>query len=91
MKHWPLALLGLADLVEGINEIGHAAYRVGLRRVHHAGVPVISVGNIAFGGTGKTPLVAALCPRPARRRRPPGNPHPWLRAEGEAAGACAGR
>ncbi len=60
MKHWPLALLGLADLVEGINEIAHVGYRFGLRRVHHAGVPVISVGNIAFGGTGKTPLVAAL-------------------------------
>jgi tetraacyldisaccharide 4'-kinase len=60
MKHWPLAVLGLADLVEGINAIGHSAYRVGLRRVHRAGVPVISVGNIAFGGTGKTPLVAAL-------------------------------
>ena len=60
MKHWPLAVLGLADLVEGISAIGHAAYRVGLRRVHRAGVPVISVGNIAFGGTGKTPLVAAL-------------------------------
>ncbi|OYV89185.1 MAG: tetraacyldisaccharide 4'-kinase, partial [Acidobacteria bacterium 21-70-11] len=60
MKHWPLALLGLTDLFEGMNAIGHAAYRIGLRRVHHAGVPVISVGNIAFGGTGKTPLVAAL-------------------------------
>ncbi len=60
MKHWPLALLGLADVVEGVNALAHAAYRRGLRRVHGAGVPVISVGNIAFGGTGKTPLVAAL-------------------------------
>ena len=60
MKHWPLALLGLTDIVEGINAIAHAAYRHGLRKVHRAAVPVISVGNIAFGGTGKTPLVAAL-------------------------------
>ena len=60
MKHWPLALLGLTDVVEGVNAIAHAGYRLGLRRVHAAAVPVISVGNIAFGGTGKTPLVAAL-------------------------------
>jgi len=60
MKRWPLALLGLTDIVEGVNALAHAAYRRGLRRVHRAAVPVVSVGNIAFGGTGKTPLVAAL-------------------------------
>ena len=60
MKSWPLALLGLTDLVEGVNAIAHFAYRHRLRRSHRAEVPVISVGNIAFGGTGKTPLVAAL-------------------------------
>ncbi len=60
MKHWPLALLGLTDIVEGINALAHAAYRHGWRKVHRAEVPVVSVGNIAFGGTGKTPLVAAL-------------------------------
>ena len=60
MKSWPLALLGLTDLVEGVNAIGHFAYRSRLRRSHRAEVPVVSVGNIAFGGTGKTPLVAAL-------------------------------
>ena len=47
-------------VLEMVNALARGAYRVGLRRSHRAGVPVISVGNIAVGGTGKTPLVAAL-------------------------------
>jgi tetraacyldisaccharide 4'-kinase len=35
-------------------------YRVGLLKVHHLPVPVIIVGNISVGGTGKTPLVTWL-------------------------------
>ncbi|MFA5252330.1 MAG: tetraacyldisaccharide 4'-kinase, partial [Phycisphaerae bacterium] len=30
-------------------------------KIHTAGVPVISIGNITTGGTGKTPLVIWLC------------------------------
>ncbi len=41
-------------------EVRSALYRVGLARVHRPEVPVISVGNITVGGTGKTPLVAWL-------------------------------
>ncbi len=37
-----------------------AAYRKGLLRTHRIGVPVIVVGNITVGGSGKTPLVIAL-------------------------------
>lgn len=38
-----------------------AAYRCGLRRVQRVGAPVIVVGNLTVGGTGKTPLVIWLC------------------------------
>lgn len=37
-----------------------AAYRAGLRKVTRLPVPVIVVGNISAGGTGKTPLVVWL-------------------------------
>ncbi len=36
------------------------------------GFPVLSVGNIEAGGTGKTPLVLALCRRILARGKPPG-------------------
>jgi len=36
-------------------------YNKGISSIHKAGVPVISIGNITTGGTGKTPLVIWLC------------------------------
>lgn len=38
-------------------------YRRGLLRRHHPGVPVIVVGNVVAGGSGKTPLTVAVIER----------------------------
>jgi len=35
-------------------------YDLGWFRVHHAKIPVISVGNLVMGGTGKTPMILKL-------------------------------
>src|SRR5258708_27593480 len=52
-----LALTPLASLYGLAIKARRAFYRSGRFRVHDLGVPVISVGNLTTGGTGKTPLV----------------------------------
>jgi len=54
----PLVLRPLAALFGLAVRLRRAAYRSGLLRTRHPGVPVIVVGNITVGGTGKTPVVA---------------------------------
>lgn len=71
----PVAVLGRGTLwcASGLYQLA-ARYRrwqydTGRRPVCRADVPVISVGNLTTGGTGKTPIVADLCRRLRARGR----------------------
>ena len=52
---WPVSLLYGA-----LVRVRRALYAAGLLRQHHAGIPVIVVGNVIAGGAGKTPVTLAV-------------------------------
>jgi tetraacyldisaccharide 4'-kinase len=54
---WMAPLSGLYGLAMAFRSV---LYRLGLRHRIRIGVPVVVVGNLTVGGTGKTPLVAWL-------------------------------
>jgi tetraacyldisaccharide 4'-kinase len=56
----PLWLAPLSFLYGAVMGLRSALYRAGLRHRVRVGVPVVVVGNLTVGGTGKTPLVAWL-------------------------------
>ena len=68
MQHWwrpdltgrAALLLPLSWLFGALAGLRRALYRARLLRVTHVPVPVIVVGNLTAGGSGKTPLVIAL-------------------------------
>ncbi len=76
--HWktrgPLAvlLLPVAALFALVAALRRLAYRSGILVVERVAVPVIIVGNISAGGTGKTPLVLWLARFLQQQGRHPG-------------------
>src|ERR1700739_4355380 len=64
---WPARLLYTAA-----RSLSAALYRLRLRLPERVGVPVIVVGNLYTGGTGKTPLVIELVTRLKQRGWHPG-------------------
>lgn len=58
---WLWLLWPLEGLYRALTALRRAAYRRGWLASWRAPVPVLVVGNIAVGGTGKTPVVIALC------------------------------
>lgn len=57
----------LEQVYAGLLALRRSFYRFGLRKPRHPGVPVVIVGNLTVGGTGKTPMVIALAEALTRR------------------------
>jgi tetraacyldisaccharide 4'-kinase len=55
-----LALSPLSVAYRAASRVRLALYRRGTFKTHHIAAPVLSVGNLTAGGTGKTPLVEWL-------------------------------
>lgn len=66
------ALRGMAALYGGAVRLRQSAYRHGWLRSERVSAPVIVVGNLVAGGTGKTPLVVALVEHLAGKGWSPG-------------------
>lgn len=56
-------LLPIAMLFGGLAALRRILFRCGILQVSHASRPLVVVGNVAVGGSGKTPVVAWLCER----------------------------
>lgn len=61
---WPLSLLW-----NSIYRLRRNAYRFGLFKQESFAVPIISIGNLSFGGTGKTPFTLWLANELDKRQK----------------------
>lgn len=75
---WPLAAL-----YGGVIRLRRALYRIGWLRRERLPVPVVVIGNLTAGGTGKTPLTIALAA--ALRER---GWHPGVVSRGHGGSEC---
>ena len=71
-RRWTLLLLPFAWLFELLAITRRAAYRRGLVERPELPLPLIVVGNITVGGTGKSPIVAWLAKQLIAQGRKPG-------------------
>ena len=72
-RGWRAALLlPFSFLFLLLSSVRRLAYRLGLLKTHRMPVPVVIIGNIAVGGSGKTPVVAWLAQRLRARGFTPG-------------------
>ena len=69
---WYRMLLPLSGLYWLLTALRRFLYRAGLMRTRRAKVPVIVIGNITAGGTGKTPVTVWLASALAERGFSPG-------------------
>ena len=77
---WPLGLL-----YQGVAALRNLAFDRGWKTVHRLPMPVVSVGNLTVGGTGKTPSVMWLVElAKAHGKRPGVLARGYGRAEGAA-------
>jgi tetraacyldisaccharide 4'-kinase len=72
-RRWAVALLWPLELVfAAMVRLRAALYRAGVKRRIELPVPVIVIGNLTVGGTGKTPLLIWLAARLRERGYSPG-------------------
>src|SRR2546421_3216710 len=64
-----IILAPLGALYSAVTAARRALYKTGALKVHKINAPVISIGNITTGGTGKTPLVEWVARAVAREGR----------------------